>query len=77
MTDREDFNGGRPVTQRPEWKPDVPKFRVKSETLGKDVVANFRVRPEVHEKLKALADANGVGIQDVVRQMIDFALENT
>lgn len=53
-----------------------PKFSVKAETLGSDVIANFRVRPEVHAKVKELAETKGVGIADVVRQMIDFALEN-
>lgn len=53
-----------------------PTFKVTSEKLGADVIANFRVRPEVHAKIKTMAEANGVGVADVVRQMIDFAMEN-
>ena len=52
-------------------------FKVKAETLGPNVVANFRVKDEVHLKLKSMAEASGVSIQDVVRQMIDFSLEHS
>lgn len=53
-----------------------PKFKVKSETLGPNVIANFRVRDEVHAKIKSMADSSGISMSDVVRQMIDFALEH-
>jgi hypothetical protein len=53
------------------------KFKVKAEALGNDVVATFRVKPDVHAKLKELASQSGVTIPDVVRQMIDFALEHS
>lgn len=60
-----------------ELEKMTKKFAVKAETLGPNVVANFRVRDEVHAKLKSMADEKGVSIQDVVRQMIDFALEHS
>lgn len=74
MSDREDYGGGRSMGQIDFKKP---KFKVKCETLGPDVIANFRVRPEVHGMVKSLADQAGVGMADVVRQMIDFALEHS
>lgn len=55
---------------------EKPKFKVKKEGLGTDVISNFRVRPEVHERIKCLAENNQIAMADVVRQMIDFALEN-
>lgn len=52
------------------------KFKIKSEGLGSDVISNFRVRPEVHAKIREMAVENDISMADVVRQMIDFALEH-
>ena len=66
-----------PKCKRELAKMNTPKFKIKNEQLGDDVIANFRVRPEVHAKIKELAKNNDLSMSDIVRQMIDFALEHS
>lgn len=54
-----------------------PKFKLNSSGLSKDkIVSNFRVRNEVHKKLVELSNKADIPMGDVVRQMIDFAIEH-
>lgn len=51
-------------------------FKIKAEQKSV-VIPSFRVTPEVYDKIKAAARTNGTTVSEVIRQMIEFALESS
>lgn len=54
---------------------EKPVFKIKSAEIGA-MVNPFRIRPAVHAELKRIAHMHNLPMQELIRQMIDFAIEH-
>lgn len=51
-------------------------FKINGKSASSKVINLVRVTPDAHEKIKKLADQHKISMQEVVRQMINYSINN-
>lgn len=51
-------------------------FKINGKSAASKVINLIRITPDAHEKIKKLADKHKISMQEVVRQMINYSINN-